>query len=1048
MRIYRPMMFVGLGGTGCKVGAELERRMREELCGPDGTRLLKQTQGSNYLPYQLPSCLQFVYADLSADELSKVRRDVVPGQEHDSAAQRTMRLMTNLVPSDVSNSSHVSQRLSLNLDEQTVSWLPPRDTDPNIGPLLHGAGQLPTVGRAVLFETLRRNFATAVQGIRDALTDINKSAGDLLMVSEGASSRVDQVDVFVVFSVAGGTGSGIFYDYLHLIGDVLADKKIQIYPLVLMPSSFDDGQGGGRPAELNAGSSLIDLFRLVDDQNAQAAPDFFDAGGGHGAMSVYYPPPRGQVTLTASTVRTAFLFGRPVGGVDRESLARSMVALMLSLIGAGPSAQNGGGQQGRNDQSFADGFINSAVERFAAAETGIGRRGVTTSAVAELTTPLQEITDLISSRLLASAVSQLIVPPSSAERNSDHMLRFLMASGLDRLRQAQPVALPEQGFPSGYDEVLKTLNERGRAIARSVADRPQQLREPIARLAREFNPAAGAAGVLRGGVSLFQLQRVLFGHKELAEPMDKGGFTAILEGYRYPPAAPPGFNPAAPPQPQGLPKKKLFQSLKWPDPAVQAVVREQDRWHGWRTRQVWNDAWGENVKVWDRIWRGFVEEFRLVLGPFLTHAKDDPQLFDARAKDLYKERVGVSYLLPPRDKGMGGFYQTVLGRLKEDFSATLAPYAREGEILNEIVDNEAWAAAYARGREDPEAALAFVRQLVKEAVAERLRPSDRKIPALIPSMENLLANAVGKADNENRVSDDDLRQFRQKLAALVPGGYAPAGHADLKVLFTYPAAEKDEELERFLRREVPLPPDLVGEPVFRAIRADSMVVVLMRSSMGITEVPEVRRVIKLWSEAQRNELPQDSLAWRRRLSQESDYLLMTPKDREHILHRLLCAAWDGKVKTNGRPESPNYVTVRLGSGDAATMKLDLTPLGALSSWASILQSFERFILTDDDPVRRMLALRLMSSQPKDVDNSNTPPPVKEFVTITELQAGEVKKVEAAKDNDLLKKDPQLRVVEDFWTTVLPAALARNIGSTAKTLGTLPELVSAAGKLGQ
>ena len=36
MKLYQPVMFVGLGGTGCDIGAELERRLREEICGPDG----------------------------------------------------------------------------------------------------------------------------------------------------------------------------------------------------------------------------------------------------------------------------------------------------------------------------------------------------------------------------------------------------------------------------------------------------------------------------------------------------------------------------------------------------------------------------------------------------------------------------------------------------------------------------------------------------------------------------------------------------------------------------------------------------------------------------------------------------------------------------------------------------------------------------------------------------------------------------------------------------------------------------------------------------
>ncbi|MGH3936035.1 MAG: tubulin-like doman-containing protein, partial [Pseudonocardiaceae bacterium] len=323
MKIYQPMLFVGLGGTGCKVGAEFERRLREELCGPDGTRLLEDMRGRDYLPYQLPSCLQFVYADLSSAELARVRREVIPGIEHEVAAQRTMRTITDLVPARLANSAEVAQSLRLHLCDEEVGWLPPKVSDPRIGPLHAGAGQLPTVGRAVLFETLRRNVDTTVKGIKDALADINESAGDLHIVSGERSQRVDPVTVFVVFSVAGGTGSGIFYDYLHLIGAVLQDghKQFQIYPLVLMPSAFDDGKGGGRPAELNAGSALIDLFRLIDDQNAQGSPDRVSTSSGHdNAVAVRYPPPRESVKLNPNTVQTAFLFGRPVGGVKRDDL--------------------------------------------------------------------------------------------------------------------------------------------------------------------------------------------------------------------------------------------------------------------------------------------------------------------------------------------------------------------------------------------------------------------------------------------------------------------------------------------------------------------------------------------------------------------------------------------------------------------------------------------------------------------------------------------------------------------------------------------------------
>ena len=50
MNLYQPVLFVGLGGTGCDIGAELERRMREEICGPDGRDFSKNLGKDSMLP--------------------------------------------------------------------------------------------------------------------------------------------------------------------------------------------------------------------------------------------------------------------------------------------------------------------------------------------------------------------------------------------------------------------------------------------------------------------------------------------------------------------------------------------------------------------------------------------------------------------------------------------------------------------------------------------------------------------------------------------------------------------------------------------------------------------------------------------------------------------------------------------------------------------------------------------------------------------------------------------------------------------------------------
>lgn len=1044
MRIYQPMLFVGLGGTGCKVGAELEKRLREELCGPDGTRLLADMEGRGFLPYQLPSCLQFVYADLSATELQRVRREVVPGREHDQASQKTMHLITDLVPARLGNSAEVAQSLRINTDEETIRWLPSKESDPRIGPLVRGAGQLPTVGRGVLFETIRRNPDTALLGIKEALADINESGGDLWIVSGKRTQRVDPVIVFVVFSVAGGTGGGMYYDYLHLIGDLMKQggKDAEIYPLVLMPSAFDDGQGGGRPADLNAGSALVDLFRLIDDQNAQGSPDELDALGTHGAVSVHYPRLE-QVQLLPNTVQTAFLFGRPVGGVRRDDLNRSMVSLMISLIGAGPTDQDDD-EDGTNRpyQSFADGFINSKVDRHTTAETGVGRRGVTTSAVAALTTPLLELTDIVSSHLLANAINELLVPPGAAETNKQHIRQFITAAGLDRLLEAAPARIPAQGSPVGYGPVLAALTERANAMAANIDRGKETLAGPVATLAQHFDPAA-AVDVLLRNLDLFRLHRAIFGHPDLTDPLDRDGFRSLLEIWRSPPAPPPGLNSAAPPLPQNLPRR-FMQRMRISDDPAQAVIRQQDNWYAWQTRRIWNAAWNDSHRLWSRPWEVFVKEFRTIYDQFVAHARNDPQQFDLRSKDLYKTRVGVAYLLPPADRGLEGFYQTVLARLKQDYVQHLGPNAHEGHVLNLLLGQDGWPAAYAKGRRDPEAAVADIRQRIKEAVTERVRPSDRSRPALVPRMEDLLTNAAQRRDGT--VTESDLNRFRQKLAELVPGGFAPDGHAPLKVLFTYPAAQENEELERFLRREVPLPIDMIGEPEFRAVQADSMVVVLTRSSMGITEVPELRRVIKLWAEAQRRDHPQDSLAWRRRLSQDTAYLLMDEEDRQHVLHRLLCAAWDGKVIVAGKLTSPDHITVEIGSKEAVTMKLELAPLGALSSWASVLQAYERWIITDDNPTRRSLAARLMSSTPAHADRSPSPP-APQFSAIVDLAEPELQKIKEAEQHRVLSRDPQLAVFRQFWAQTLPAALRQRVGGTSKTLLDLREQVDVTHGLG-
>lgn len=127
MKIFQPMLFVGLGGTGGLVGAELERKLRAELCGPDGVAL---SHLSGHAPYQLPDCLQFVYADYSESDLQRLPQfNVDPSLR--AAYSRTSRATHNLLP-NFDASPELTKMLRASLRDEVADWLPPRIDEPKV----------------------------------------------------------------------------------------------------------------------------------------------------------------------------------------------------------------------------------------------------------------------------------------------------------------------------------------------------------------------------------------------------------------------------------------------------------------------------------------------------------------------------------------------------------------------------------------------------------------------------------------------------------------------------------------------------------------------------------------------------------------------------------------------------------------------------------------------------------------------------------------------------------------------------------------------------
>ncbi|MEV0566320.1 tubulin-like doman-containing protein [Dactylosporangium sp. NPDC050588] len=1038
-------MFVGLGGTGCRVGAELERRLREELCGADGMRLRGPEYNLQHLqPYELPHCLQFIYADLSQEELSQLRRRSVPNESYADVASKTASYAYDLLP-PFESYPQVARNLRIQAPDFVESWLPGPEREPMVVPLGLGAGQLPTVGRAAIFETVSQNIDAVRHPITQAIGAINTSAADLRVLNRDLETALQPVDVFVAFSVAGGTGAGIFYDYLHLIDSAFAraNVKANIYPLVLMPSAFDEGRGGGMAASLNAGRSLLDLFRLIDDLNQD--------NRNHGALSaelvsrglhVTYPN-EGDVLMRLGAAQTAFLFSK-TAGIDREDLHRSIVALILSLVGLEQPKQAIGGTD--SQQSFAATFINGSHERQLISKTGIGQRSVSTSLVGSLTVPFDDLADMFAGRMLARGVRELLpAPPGRAESNLDHIRNFFNASGVGAVWAREEQPFREPAAVRGATDIVNMLRTRVKRMEEGLTGLDQSLARRSPELARDFNPVEGALHVLNE-IDLLRLKRVFCGDSALAEQIDKMGVEGVMENRRQQPEPPSQDWRIQAPQPAAI--KNGFGGVirvTVADPAVRKSIETQNAWYRYRTNRCWHAAWNDHRALWHPRVDRFGQKLRALVDALANHAGKSEEDYNRRADELYRSRVGVTFLLPLRTE-LELTYERMLRRLADRYAAKkIRPNATEGEIIAAVLGPDGWRAALTEsltpGR-GPEHGLQILLGLLKQQVVQILRGSEQQQEEapLLPHMSQLLRAAATR--DEAAVAHNDVQWFVSALAGMIPAAFVPEGTGKLDTLVVYPAGAPDDDVERFLRETLKLPHGHnVAPPEFRAVNTELITVVFARGGMGVTEVAEVRQVLLDWSQAAKAPKPQHYLPWRQRLGYDQDWLATTERHRVEILQRFLAALWNGQITVSGDRDSPAGIQVvtRRGAPASTGMVLDLQPFGAASSWGSLLRAYEEWTLTDSNVIRLNFCEKLMETAPNGLATIIEDPDPLYVHVVDVVVEREIKIL-----TDMLERlpagtQPYCKQLLGFWRDTFSAARRRTFLGTAPSGNTFEEL---------
>lgn len=221
-------LYIGLGGTGFKTLLHTKRAFIETYgeVPPMIKFLAFDSDRNQYKDYVLPS----IYGDVKFD----------PSESSDIMV------------------SQAKGKVSHNRPE--LSWLPDCNV-PAVVDLENGCGMVRTNGRiafAFNYRKSRNNIQNALNQVRNLAT-VHSTKYNLIS---------QDVEVNIVFSIAGGTGSGTFIDMAYLVKDIFREQALpetsKIVGYMVLPDVYDAQLSFGKDKlQPNACGSLVDLDYLM-----------------------------------------------------------------------------------------------------------------------------------------------------------------------------------------------------------------------------------------------------------------------------------------------------------------------------------------------------------------------------------------------------------------------------------------------------------------------------------------------------------------------------------------------------------------------------------------------------------------------------------------------------------------------------------------------------------------------------------------------------------------------------------------------------------------
>lgn len=217
----RRAIYIGIGGTGIKTILKVKEHF------------LKSSNG------QIPSMIKFLCIDTNSGDLD--------GRETDEVR------LTELEKLHLSVSNPYAQYES-GLNEGCYTWMPIENI-PSISIISGtGAGQVRSNGRFILEYNQRKDqrISGRINSIYNSLINANNNNNDPnydLLVTP-------KTDVYLVFSIAGGTGSGMFIQLASMIKELIPNCNLMVYAYA---PSFFENVGVTWNIKHNAYGALLEL---------------------------------------------------------------------------------------------------------------------------------------------------------------------------------------------------------------------------------------------------------------------------------------------------------------------------------------------------------------------------------------------------------------------------------------------------------------------------------------------------------------------------------------------------------------------------------------------------------------------------------------------------------------------------------------------------------------------------------------------------------------------------------------------------------------------